>query len=147
MNIIQQEGLVFVPMAASSTLHPNVGLKQEIVQNHESQVYCTSQPQVFNQAGLPVIGENKENFTNGELVTEQPGQVVDANGQAEEPVIDINVNNVVCTFNMRCHINLKKLAMEGSNVEYRRSHGVSYFLSVLTNTVSLKFFLMILLID
>ncbi|KAK7501398.1 hypothetical protein BaRGS_00007202 [Batillaria attramentaria] len=42
----------------------------------------------------------------------------------DSPVIDININNVVCTFNVRCHINLKRVAMEGSNVEYRRQHGI-----------------------
>lgn len=47
------------------------------------------------------------------------------NNEEHTPVIDIHINNVVCTFNLRCHINLKKLAMEGSNVEYRREHGVS----------------------
>lgn len=48
----------------------------------------------------------------------------ETNDQDESPVIDIHINNVVCTFNLRCHINLKRVAMEGSNVEYRREHGI-----------------------
>ena len=50
----------------------------------------------------------------------------DPNEEDNSPVIDIVINNVVCTFSLRCHINLKRLAMEGSNVEYKRSHGVSH---------------------
>lgn len=43
----------------------------------------------------------------------------------DSPVIDIIINNVVSTFNTRCYLNLKKIAMEGVHVEYKREHGVS----------------------
>ena len=33
--------------------------------------------------------------------------------------VDIVINNVVCSFSVRCHLNLKEIAMNGSNVEYR----------------------------
>lgn len=58
---------------------------------------------------------------------------VGVNGHAESevdaedtPTIDIMINNVVCTFSTKCHLNLKKVAMEGSHVEYRREHGVRF---------------------
>jgi hypothetical protein len=33
--------------------------------------------------------------------------------------MDIFINNVVCSFSVRCHLNLKEIALYGSNVEYR----------------------------
>lgn len=43
----------------------------------------------------------------------------------DEPEIDIVINNVVCSFSVRCHLNLRQIALQGINVEYRREHGVS----------------------
>ena len=37
----------------------------------------------------------------------------------EPPEMDIFINNVVCSFSVRCHLNLKEIALTGSNVEYR----------------------------
>lgn len=45
----------------------------------------------------------------------------------EEPEVDIVINNVVCSFSVRCHLNLRQIALNGVNVEYRREHGVSDF--------------------
>jgi len=41
-----------------------------------------------------------------------------------QPEVDIVINNVVCSFSVRCHLNLKEIAMNGSNVEYRRENGM-----------------------
>ena len=43
----------------------------------------------------------------------------------EEPEVDIVINNVVSSFNTRCHLNLKRVATEGMNVIYKRDQGVS----------------------
>lgn len=54
--------------------------------------------------------------------------VVD-NGEIEEeeaqPEVDIVINNVVCSFSVKCHLNLRQIALQGFNVEYRRENGVS----------------------
>jgi transcription initiation factor TFIID TATA-box-binding protein len=42
---------------------------------------------------------------------------------AEEPEIDIMINNVVCSFSVRCHLNLREIALNGINVEYRKENG------------------------
>nr|AIY54302.1 TATA-box-binding protein 1 [Colaphellus bowringi] len=42
----------------------------------------------------------------------------------EEPEIDIVINNVVCSFSVRCHLNLREIALSGSNVEYRKENGM-----------------------
>ena len=40
--------------------------------------------------------------------------------------LDIYINNVVCSFSVRCHLNLREIALNGSNVEYKRENGVSF---------------------
>lgn len=42
----------------------------------------------------------------------------------EEPEIDIVINNVVCSFSVRCHLNLREIALNGRNVEFRRENGM-----------------------
>lgn len=42
----------------------------------------------------------------------------------EEPEIDIVINNVVCSFSVRCHLNLREIALNGTNVEYRKENGM-----------------------
>lgn len=44
--------------------------------------------------------------------------------EQEPPELDIVINNVVCSFSVRCHLNLREIALNGSNVEYRRENGV-----------------------
>ncbi|XP_066599597.1 TATA box-binding protein-like 1 [Prorops nasuta] len=44
--------------------------------------------------------------------------------EPETPVLDIVINNVVCSFSVRCHLNLREIALNGSNVEYRRENGM-----------------------
>ncbi|XP_022904028.1 TATA box-binding protein-like 1 [Onthophagus taurus] len=41
-----------------------------------------------------------------------------------EPEIDIVINNVVCSFSVRCHLNLRDIALNGLNVEYRKENGM-----------------------
>lgn len=49
----------------------------------------------------------------------------DVDSNEDTPVLDIVINNVVCSFNVRCHLNLRQIALHGANVEYRRENGVS----------------------
>ncbi|KAH8409202.1 hypothetical protein KR009_010288 [Drosophila setifemur] len=63
-----------------------------------------------------------------ELVTQQSNSSVaqEAN-EAEtdvEPELDIVINNVVCSFSVRCHLKLRDIALNGANVEYRRENGM-----------------------
>lgn len=43
---------------------------------------------------------------------------------SDEPEVDIVINNVVCSFSVRCHLNLRQIALTGSHVEYRRENGM-----------------------
>lgn len=56
----------------------------------------------------------------------QVGQMNDVNDDENEPEpeIDIVINNVVCSFSVRCHLNLREIALNGKNVEFRRENGM-----------------------
>ncbi|OBS82243.1 hypothetical protein A6R68_23774 [Neotoma lepida] len=41
--------------------------------------------------------------------------------------LDILITNVVCVFRTRCHLNLRKIALEGANVIYKRDVGEKLF--------------------
>ena len=64
------------------------------------------------------------------MSTSQPIQLKQEIGEKDEvkeesqPEVDIVINNVVCSFSVRCHLNLKVIALNGSNVEYRRENGM-----------------------
>jgi len=69
--------------------------------------------------------------------------VVDTNGGSAEPEedvpeIDIEISNVVCSFSVRCHLNLREIALKGANVEYRREQGVSDTHKLITRDFSLR---------
>lgn len=51
-------------------------------------------------------------------------QQMDEDEQEPEPEIDIVINNVVCSFSVRCHLNLREIALNGINVEFRRENGM-----------------------
>lgn len=42
----------------------------------------------------------------------------------ESPQVNVAINNVVCTFSTRCHLNLKVLALNGDNVELKKAQGM-----------------------
>lgn len=48
-----------------------------------------------------------------------------AEAEAEEPEVDITISNVVTNFSVRCHLNLRQIATNGSNVVYKREQQVS----------------------
>lgn len=56
------------------------------------------------------------------------GEAVAALAPVEEeedtPEIDIMINNVVCSFSVKCHLNLRQIALNGVNVEFRRENGM-----------------------
>ncbi|XP_030752366.1 TATA box-binding protein-like protein 1 [Sitophilus oryzae] len=60
----------------------------------------------------------KEESTN-DLLTEEHFET-----SQSEPEIDIVINNVVCSFSVRCHLNLREIALNGMNVEYRKENGM-----------------------
>ncbi|KAF5295440.1 hypothetical protein FQA39_LY13101 [Lamprigera yunnana] len=63
----------------------------------------------------PTVDQCLDNYDAGEY----------QHAEAEaEPEIDIVINNVVSSFSVRCHLNLREIALSGMNVEYRRENGM-----------------------
>ncbi|KAE8752424.1 hypothetical protein FOCC_FOCC000896 [Frankliniella occidentalis] len=88
---------------------------------------------VLSQENSPVgISENSvpnESEHDGKLVidTEHSAEVPEVqcvDEEESEPEIDIVINNVVCSFSVKCHLNLRQIALTGFNVEYRRENGM-----------------------
>jgi len=48
----------------------------------------------------------------------------ETNVEEDQKEVDIVINNVVCSFNVRCHLNLRQIALNGLNVEYRKENGM-----------------------
>merc|ERR1712029_237956 len=52
------------------------------------------------------------------------GEIQPKAEHAETKKVDIVINNVVSSFNVRCHLNLRDIALNGLNVEYRKENGM-----------------------
>ena len=63
--------------------------------------------------GSRPIHEEEEDEDNAE---ETSSEVV--------PEVDIHITNVVCTFSTKCHLNLRSIATNGSNVIFKREQGM-----------------------
>ena len=75
-----------------------------------------------------------EKTQNSDAANHSPPPCEDAEGITDEklhPEIDVpdlepmtTINNVVCSFATRCHLNLRRVALEGVNVIYKRENNV-----------------------
>ncbi|XP_060666722.1 uncharacterized protein LOC132798768 [Drosophila nasuta] len=54
-------------------------------------------------------------------IVDKQNAIGDDDGKAE---LDIVINNVVCSFSVKCHLNLHDIALTGVNVEYRRENSM-----------------------
>lgn len=41
-----------------------------------------------------------------------------------DPEVNIVISNTMCTFSVRCHLNLRDIALNGANVEFRKENQV-----------------------
>ena len=72
----------------------------------------------------PLNGHQQVYSTNGHSSTSNGALEQEEALEAEQKEVDIVINNVVCSFNVRCHLNLREIAQQGHNVEYRRENGM-----------------------
>nr|CAG4643474.1 EOG090X0CO7 [Ilyocryptus agilis] len=98
-------------------------LQGSVLSNGSSANNCVplsslGQPRKDTEAYLHDASSNgaSENGVNDEQIEDVP--------PTDEPVIDITINNVVCSFSVKSHLNLKQIAQTGFNVEYRRENGM-----------------------
>ena len=71
------------------------------------------------EAAAAAAGEELANGVNG-----VDGGDGGEQSQEEQKEVDIVINNVVGSFSVKCHLNLRDIALRGHNVEYRRENGV-----------------------
>lgn len=104
----------------------------------------TTQMTSTKQAAANSFGPNVNNplDSSGKIAlspnSESTNQISDSNGghhhseaapensqNNEDDSVDITISNVVTNFSVRCHLNLRQIATNGSNVVYRRDQSVS----------------------
>ncbi len=62
---------------------------------------------------------------NGIAKKEEPSSDAELETEGDEQKeVDININNVVCSFSVRCHLDLRDIAHRGFNVEYRKENSM-----------------------
>lgn len=95
---------------------------QVIDQNHH--VVQGVEPLVQTDQNEQCLGKDAE--ISEEQIPTGAENIIECEQQPniEEPEIDIVINNVVCSFSVRCHLNLREIALMGANVEYRKENGM-----------------------
>ncbi|XP_064487203.1 TATA box-binding protein-like 1 [Ornithodoros turicata] len=81
----------------------------------------------YHQFSKDVVTAEADGACSKEQATENMTDAIaetDTQNNESSPVIDIVINNVVCSFSVRCHLNLRQIALTASNVEYRRENGM-----------------------
>lgn len=73
---------------------------------------------------IPELGGYTEVETCKDVSPVPETNITEALEEEIQPEIDIVINNVVCSFSVRCHLNLREIALNGMNVEYRRENGM-----------------------
>lgn len=95
-------------------------LKEEVVEDPYHCRQLTSSPDAPSPEGMLMdVGETIKQETEP-LDAESSSAAA-----APELELDIIVNNVVCNFSVRCHLNLRHIAMTGRNVEFHKEMAVS----------------------
>lgn len=84
-----------------------VQVREDTENDHDSAKNCETIGDQVGTSKEPAVEGGPENAADG-----------------DEPEIDIVINNVVCSFAVRCHLNLREIALSGHNVEYRRENGM-----------------------
>lgn len=77
-------------------------------------------PLSTNTSSLQV---KNESCSNSQAIPESSQSPLYSSPVQNGPSVDILVSNVVCKYRVRCHLNLRKIAMFGANTEYDIRHG------------------------
>ncbi|XP_045767537.1 TATA box-binding protein-like 1 [Maniola jurtina] len=112
-TLIQENGIKELSKATHSVV-VNHGMATHAVASHmvPDHEYC--------EAGKPEQPV-PQCITTDEAMAQQDPKEED---EEETPEIDIMINNVVCSFSVKCHLNLRQIALNGVNVEFRRENGM-----------------------
>lgn len=105
-TLIQENGIKELSKGTHGVANHGIphNVPSHMVPDHE---YCEAKP-----------GEQQQETM--ETTATEPA----AEEEEETPEIDIMINNVVCSFSVKCHLNLRQIALNGVNVEFRRENGM-----------------------
>ena len=76
-----------------------------------------------NTANITYNMSQNQQLTSVESIVDTPSK--EEIPHLDDPPLDIVINNVVCCFSTRCHLNLKRIAQEALNAIYKRDCGVT----------------------
>lgn len=116
-------------MAAMATLIQENGIKDlskgthGVVSNHGMSTHSVASHMVPDHEYCEASSANTLQ-TQGTDTIETTATPVAAEEEDDTPEIDIMINNVVCSFSVKCHLNLRQIALNGVNVEFRRENGM-----------------------
>ncbi|XP_074100342.1 TATA box binding protein-related factor 2 [Cotesia typhae] len=79
---------------------------------------------VESHEALDDKNDTRNNAEENNPYNHQPEIPIPMEEPEAQPEIDILIRNVVCSFSVRCHLNLREIALNGSNVEYRKENGM-----------------------
>lgn len=79
-----------------------------------------------------VGGGNSNNQQQNETTTKTPKEENNTSNQisisigegSDSPTITMSVTNVVCSFSTKCHLNLRKIALQGMHVEFKKENNM-----------------------
>ena len=94
--------------------------------NYESDAGTTDSIKIETNNGGDDVAMNKEEIKGIEEFSQNCESIVNES-QIYQPEIEIAINNVVCSFAVRCHLNLRTIATNGINVIYKRENGVRFY--------------------
>lgn len=72
----------------------------------------------------PIQNQVAKNPPPIDRVKVEPAELKKAESATLPNSLNIYVNNVVCSYSTRCHLNLRRIAMEGMHVEYKKENGM-----------------------
>lgn len=137
INGTQLSSATVLSKSSSSHLHPHHHHHQTVSESQTANTTDSARSTAASDGGYGDCGNGTDeqpatatDATDGSLDAKS-GAIVPAASEKEdeqeqeaEPEIDIVINNVVCSFSVRCHLNLRDIALKGFNVEFRRENGM-----------------------
>ena len=98
----------------------DLGLKPDITQQQHNELSSEHSYTMHDNGHIKPEVKEEEGETK-----EDQAAVEMRNSELDNVIQMTTINNVVCAFNTRCHINLKRVATEGANVIFKKENNVS----------------------
>lgn len=110
-------------------------IHQQMNNNHSSvtsvpplihqQTFYTNNISDKQEAVVAAVSETKEEFKEPPVEESQvPVEEEEVPAEEPEPEVDIVISNVVCAFSVRYPLQLRNIALNAANVEYKRENGM-----------------------